>query len=1181
MADIFDTVTESKKTDIFDEVSGDIFNRIAPKKPILTMGEETPQVYPEYISGEGGQIEWPAELKAIPPTVKELALQIPGSKFLTKEGRKELKGKEFIGKIFEKQRKLTPQEIMDVEFGSKKIPTQDTIAGVLAPEIQGAIEWAAFPTAIKGIGAIGEAVLPKTITKFLKTPIGRSRLTLESEIGEVKPEVSRVEPKVEISKPEIKPTEIHPEAKTMSDKLKVMLEKEPTEESGFISPPTKKEIKQVSQSLYQKIFNRMFSIENASKRANQLGAYIKPGENPELLSRTYLGNQPRWVQMMEDKTFRITSEGNVEFTGEGFKPILQDYQNLNPFKKVEVAEKDLNDFLKATRYIEDLQRPNIKGEIIAKPEQTEWANQAISGLTQKYGNLDLFNTTGQRIYDFQKRVLRLLVESGRLSEDQFTNIISKNKHYVPFNRVLTEEELAFTGTGRGQRFKKTPRPVKTIKGSEREVEDVLESIAKNTYRVLDISERNKVSQSLALLEDTIPDVVKNIRIPRRPIKVNPEEVDTITRTFTREARQVREEVKRTGGIVSPQENVSPPMQRLEKIVTDALQHRGMTEGEANVYLHKIKQSASGRQISDITGTETIEKTINNIIRETITTIQAPIESTIFRPVEYLKPNQIEYWVDGNRHYMEVSPLLAEAMSGLNDISMNMFSKIMALPAKTLRVGATITPEFMFRNPIRDQFTALINTTVGFKPFINAPEAISKILGKDELYQRWISSGGAMSTMNELNRNNTSKLIKELMGKKSILGRLNIISKAQDISQLFEQTTRLQVFENAIKRGLSDIEAGFISRESTLDFARRGSEMANINSSIAFLNAGLQGLDKSVKVFKNNPVSATTKSLISITIPSVALFMINKDNPDYWEQPRWQRDLFWLIPTYTKSVPFIRIPKPFLYGQVFGSSVERFMAYAEKQDPSALRDFSKTMIDSLSPVSGDMTSMLLPTAVKPLIENEVNWNFFRERPIVPRGKEELPPFQQYTRFTTETAKDIGRELNISPLKIQNIISGYTGGSGQYGLQILDFIQGKTKRMDTPDIPLVKGFTTRPSENISQSVNDFYEDSDKIITLYNGLKTSSKAGNVEDATHILKSFDRLWLLAPQVEKRRKEIDEINKKINMIDLSKTISPEKKKEIISILERNKMEKAQKGNEFINKIRNTALIKLKKEKFE
>jgi hypothetical protein len=72
-------------------------------------------------------------------------------------------------------------------------------------------------------------------------------------------------------------------------------------------------------------------------------------------------------------------------------------------------------------------------------------------------------------------------------------------------------------------------------------------------------------------------------------------------------------------------------------------------------------------------------------------------------------------------------------------------------------------------------------------------------------------------------------------------------------------------------------------------------------------------------------------------------------------------------------------------------------------------------------------------VLPWIEVAANYDFFRDRQIVNPWQEDLAPELQYSRWTSETAKELGELLDVSPAKIETIIYGYTAGVGQGALQ----------------------------------------------------------------------------------------------------------------------------------------------------
>ena len=872
-------------------------------------------------------------------------------------------------------------------------------------------------------------------------------------------------------------------------------------QGGFLAlprTPSPEALREGAEKIYQDAVNRFASIENVTKKAQKLGMEIKPGENPGLQARSYLGLGRKVESVLTDKTYKITPEGNIEITGEGLKPILDDYDVAGKAFEPKRGKRkaDAQTYLVSQRIILDLQRPVAEWATknIVTNAQVQKAKIDLERLKKKYGAEGIKNLENyaQRLYGFEKRVLHTLVDAGNLSQKQYDDIVAKNQHYIPFDRVLGDEIKGGVPVSKG-RFTKARAPIRKIKGSEAEVHEHVESIIKNTFRIMEAADRNTVARNVAKLGKALPDDIRPIRIKMFPIKVDPKEILTVSREFRTQSSKVMQEyrdIKTEGGKGA---DVTGPLKKLEKVVTDALTHRGFSTGEANSFLNQIRKGKAA-EVSDVT----IE-TIRQIIRDTqkIIITEEPIESTIFRPSQFApKGKVIEYFEKGKRKYIEVSPNLYDAMTGLNEEGSSLLVRALSLPAHWLRIGATSTPEFIVRNPIRDQWTALMQTSFGFVPFYDSMGAIADILGKTDVYHDWLRSGGAYSGFVELNRPALKKATKELTSTRSrrLLGRLNIITSAQDLAQLFEQMTRVGIFKKAEKSGLSAIEAGFESREGTLDFQRRGGlgAIRDWNKITAFFNVGVQAADKTVRTAYKNPVATVIKGFASITIPSILLYLHNREDPNYKEIPRWRKDLFWI---YMRGDKFpVHIPKPFFYGQMFGSLPERLMEYIDTQDPKAFRDFANTVLESFAPISGEPEGNLLPTALKPIIENWGNRNFFLERPIVPEGKTDIDPQFQYSRYTSESAKHLGRWLNYSPAKIENLIRGYTGGSGRYGLQATDALINAIKKAsgqpvpprkprEAADIPLIKGFVGRsPTGPQAQSIQDFYDDSQKVISAY---------------------------------------------------------------------------------------------------
>ena len=822
-----------------------------------------------------------------------------------------------------------------------------------------------------------------------------------------------------------------------------------------VAPPTTA-LQDGAEGLYQKSFNRLQSLENIAKEAKTAGYKMNPGEDPGLRSRSYLGIQGKVQSVLEDKTFDMTPDGKLVPSGEGLKPILKDYDMAIPQIARADKELDLVEYLKARRITEDLQRarPGDPTTNIATPQQVADAQKTLTDLQGKYGiSINLFDKTAVRLYDYQKRVLHQLVDSGNMSQERYDAILKQNPNYVPFERVLDDDGFGGVVPRIKERFSGANSPVKKIVGSEREIHDPIESMIKNTYRIMDSADRNGVSKSVARLADVLPGKI--------------------------------------------------------------------------------------------------------------------------RLIDHADPKAVRYYENGEPKYFMASENITTAMKGLNEASSSLLVKLLSMPAHWLRTGATLTPEFMARNVIRDQFTAAIQTKVGYKPIIDNTGALADILGKRDVYYDWLRSGGAHSTITELSRENLGKMLADIRNKPKMLSNLNIITKAQDLSQLLEQATRVGVFKQAQKKGKSAIEAGFESRESTVDFARIGSNMKEPNRIMAFLNASLQGMDKSFRTAAQDPAGTAVKGSALITVPSVALYMMNRNDPEYKEIPLWQKNLFWV---FKVNDTWVRVPKPFGYGQVFGSVPERFLEYMDNKDPRTLDSLKDSLIGSFSPISGEPESGLLPTAVKPIIENFANRSFFTGRPIVPEHKMRLAPPEQKGRYTSQTAETVGEMTNTSPAKFENLVQGYTGGLGRYALQLGDkIIDQVNKFMDKPvkpqrptelsDIPLVKGFTIRPPVASSESVNEFYEhrkaaEQDHLTAkeLFNqgddaGAKKLLKSGNAEFYKLTDKAGDAIGKLTAfadgLVKSGKHSEEELRKKLREIDDQKLDIARKVNKVINAKKR------------------------------
>lgn len=426
-------------------------------------------------------------------------------------------------------------------------------------------------------------------------------------------------------------------------------------------------------------------------------------------------------------------------------------------------------------------------------------------------------------------------------------------------------------------------------------------------------------------------------------------------------------------------------------------------------------------------------------------------------------------IDGKKKSFQTTPevyraIMSMGMDSANFVSSIFGNPVLSMPAKLLRAGATLTPDFVIRNLMRDTVSATIFSRHGFIPIFDTARGLAHMWKNTELYQEYKASGAQMATMVALDRNNINQSIGKLM-RESTLQKVNPIEWLRRFSEAAETATRMGEFALARKAGKSIEEAGLAAKDITIDFSRHGSLGKEINKGAAFFNAAIQGGDRLARAFREDPIGFNTKAFYTIMLPSYGLWLINHDQDWYKEMPEQQKNAAWV---FKAGDTIYRIPKPFEPGIFYGSGIERILDYQLSKEPKIISEWAKSARDAFLP-------NFFPTVAVPIIEWMNNYSFFRERQIVPEREKNLHDWRQFGPYTSETAKFIGKAINQSPRKIDNTIRGYTGSMGSTGLALIDLAAGKYENLPTQKMENLPGFRAvmgAPFQN-PQSVQAFYE------------------------------------------------------------------------------------------------------------
>lgn len=579
--------------------------------------------------------------------------------------------------------------------------------------------------------------------------------------------------------------------------------------------------------------------------------------------------------------------------------------------------------------------------------------------------------------------------------------------------------------------------------------------------------------------------------------------------------------------------------------------------------------------------------------------KAVSEFTIFRQ-EFTATDKGQILIkrDGKTESWDVGVDLANAFKTMDQQGSSMLMNYLGAPARTLRAGAILIPDFAVPNFFRDTIQASFLNKVGFVPIqdsiIGAFNIITKGNNKKTMamYKKYVKSGGMQSTLLAVDKPNIfDGKVFDILNKGPIRNSdRGILAPFKALTRLSEEMTRFRIFEKtykkAIEKGLTErkaLERGGFEARNLLDYAKRGSLGANINRLVPFWNARVQGLTRVYEAFRDQPGRTSAMIGAYIVIPTLGFYMLNKDDKDYKEEPDWIKQNYWYFKINDK--PY-RFPKPFEVGTLVSSVIEKTLDWVRTNEPQEFNNFAKQFF-----INNAKGFNPMPTVVRPIVENFMNYSFFRDAPIVPKSLDKnLPNKFYYTEYTSETFKLLSKTINglvgddsflaTKPIHAENVFRSWTGGLGRYIIDTLDYAIIKAKIIDDPikptdtlsKIPVVRAFDVRDVPGYSaQSIVKFFEEFEKVETIINGMDFAKKAGDFEEYQRLKETLnvDEVQLL-----EYRKSIKEIDKQIRNIYNLKEFpngdipTPDEKRELIDDYYKLMINFAQQGLSYLEQTR-------------
>lgn len=520
------------------------------------------------------------------------------------------------------------------------------------------------------------------------------------------------------------------------------------------------------------------------------------------------------------------------------------------------------------------------------------------------------------------------------------------------------------------------------------------------------------------------------------------------------------------------------------------------------------------------------------------------------------------WQNGKQVVYRTTPEIYDALTHMDSNSASAVLGIARNIAHTLRTGATISPPFIVRNFLRDTMSATVNSKTGFIPIVDSIRGAWKLHFDKNFSAEYHASGASMSTYMRADADSSRNLTKELLGHKYdsypvVVKQVRQLigwawNKYEKFGNLVEDSTRAGEFMRARKKGMSIDQSGQLARDITLDFSRHGKRGQEVNKYVPFFNATIQGTDKFIRTFKENPMRAILTTTVSIILPSLILWAINHDDDWYKELDENTKYTNWCINLGNGA--HLLIPKPQEVGILFGSGVEAVLNQLTGTDPHGMKEWAKQYAEAVTP-------SLYPAVVRPLIEWMTNYSFWTGRHLIPTGLEKAPSEMQFTSYTSELAKSLGdtwlaKSIKLSPIAIDNWISGWFGSAGRFLANMLNdpinYVKGNSRPPEPAkywyEMPFIGSFIRQNGQNseyinrmyeIQKDMNDDYERSDAYKQRKGKKGSSNKPKELKQVDTAVSSVSKINKEIKAIrndpkkdpDQKRREIDIRREKINAL--------------------------------------------------
>jgi hypothetical protein len=321
--------------------------------------------------------------------------------------------------------------------------------------------------------------------------------------------------------------------------------------------------------------------------------------------------------------------------------------------------------------------------------------------------------------------------------------------------------------------------------------------------------------------------------------------------------------------------------------------------------------------------------------------------------------------------------------------------------------------------------------------------------------------------------------------------INLVTGGRAMSAFFETAGREGAAVAALQRGATDEEALAKYWTASGQFNEHsGIADARIAMSVpGFLNPMLQGVrNVGQKLSDPDPAvrgTAWTRLLVMIPVmfggAAIARYLMMDEEEKERERQRVVDDRLSFMDLAGFSVPFPYGPEGVMGSVVYNATMDDLLGRPKVDADRTAIMLLKRIVD---PGSG---LQFFGPQLATIMEANMNWSTFRQKPIVAPWMVQLPASEQYYSTTPEFYRKVGTMMNYSPAKLQYIVQQALSRQADETLRLAESIDRGRPMMEMADVPFVgRLFVRDPIGFGSQAVRSVTAVEDRLRLLDERLK-----------------------------------------------------------------------------------------------